>query len=204
MGIGFVIIAWGIIFVVLFIPLSFLIGFALRWKLKKKISFGRSMLFGIFPFILLVYGFFAFVGYALYCEMVRKVDPGIGDGWQVPVGNNYYLCMIDVPDNGYLMSYGCSGSPIIDGITEINVVGNLVVGRAKNAFIFDSGSGKLTEMDATSKAFQAHEAELLNVNDFYIRRRWNFLDIIAVFIILIPGVCFIKWWYEKIIAVKIQ
>jgi hypothetical protein len=150
------------------------------------------MTFGIFPFILLVYGLFAFIGYAFYCEMVRKVDPGMGDGWQVPVGNDYYLCMIDVPENGYLIRHGCSGSPIIDGISKINVFDNLVVGKAEDNFIFDLADGHLAALDATSEKFHEYENKLLDVNRFYIKRRWNYLDVIAVLIIVIPGFCFIN------------
>ena len=60
-----------------------------------------------------------FVGYAVYSYAARHVDPGIGDGWQVPLGGGYYLCMIDEPDEGYVMKGDCSGSPPIEAITQL-------------------------------------------------------------------------------------
>ena len=205
MGIGFVIIIWGIIFTILFAPTSFFIGLAVRWWVLRRegrvISFRRAMTFGIFPFILLVYGFFALIGYAFHCELVRKVDPGIGDGWQVPLGNDYYLCMIDTPEHGYLMRHECSGSPISDGISKINVFDHVVAGKAKIDFTLDLTDGHLAEFDAASEKFQIYENELVSVNQFYIERRWSYIDVIALLIIGIPALFFIKWWYDRIIVI---
>lgn len=74
----------------------------------------------------------AFTVYATWCEAIRGVDPGIGDGWQVPVGNDHYFCMIDVPEEGYLLKGGCSGAALVDGITLIGSSDDLVFGNSKS------------------------------------------------------------------------
>ena len=97
------------------------------------------------PFLLLGYGGAAFLAYATWCEAVRGVDPGIGDSWQVPVGNDHYFCMIDVPESGSLLKSGCSGGSIVNGITELAVAGDLIVGNSKSngPFILDTRTGAL-------------------------------------------------------------
>jgi hypothetical protein len=81
---------------------------------------------------------------------VRDIDPGIGDSWRVPIGNDWYFCMIDVPDNGYLLKGGCSGAPIVDGITELALVGDLVVGKgdASRPFVLDTRTGVLQTLSS--------------------------------------------------------
>jgi hypothetical protein len=64
---------------------------------------------------------------------------------RVPIGNDYFFCMIDVPDDGYLLKGGCSGAPIVHGITELAAADDLVFGNSESSgpFALDTRTGAL-------------------------------------------------------------
>jgi hypothetical protein len=91
MGIGFVLLIWAVLLGCAAVPVAFAIAI---WSVRSHkrvgapVSLLRTGAAAILPFVLLAYGGVAFVGYAAWCELGRQVDPGIGDGWMVPVGND--------------------------------------------------------------------------------------------------------------------
>src|SRR5258708_34461696 len=64
------------------------------------------------------------------------------------------FCMIDVPDDGYLMKGECSGSPPVAKITEIAEAGDAIVGvsREIGPFVFDLRSGEVTRFSTVAEA----------------------------------------------------
>jgi hypothetical protein len=135
-GVGFVLFFWALLFGGAAVVCAVVLGLWSWWNQRR--AFGRAGIFkavaaAALPFLLLGCVGAAFAGYAIWCEAVRHVDPGIGDGWRVPVGNDLYFCMIDVPDDGYLLKGGCSGAPIVHGITELAAAGDLVVGLSESS-----------------------------------------------------------------------
>lgn len=158
------------------------------------------------PFVLVGYAGVAFAGYAIWCETVRHVDAGIGDVWQVPVGNEHYFCMIDVPDNGYLLKGGCSGRPIVDEISELAATDDLVVGNSKSqgAFELDTRTGTLlrfTSMEA-ALARTTPRPLLRSANDFYGYRRWGYADAVAAVLIGVQAIAITIVWYLWFLRVR--
>ena len=104
MGIGFVIIAWGLILGVLAVIGSGALA-GLVTLLTRKVVAGRRkaiLIAALFPFACWVYFGAAFIAYGAWCVALRDVDPGIGDGFWVPLGCGYYLQMIDTEDHPFI------------------------------------------------------------------------------------------------------
>ena len=141
----------------------------------------------------------AFGAYAIWCETVRGIDPGIGDGWRVPIGNDYYFCMINVPEEGYLLKGGCSGRPVVDQISELADAGDLVIGSSQSngAFVLDTRTGTLQTF-ANLDAALAHlptRPTLQTAAEFYTDRRWGGADAIAAVLIGAPAIGATMLWY---------
>ena len=151
------------------------------------------------PILMFVYAGAAFVGYAIWCETVRGVDPGIGDAWRVPVGNDHYFCMIDVPEEGYLLKGGCTGAPIVYGITELGSSGGLVFGNSKSSgpFVLDTRTGALQTFASIDAAVGriTPRPTLQEAGDFYARQRWGRADAIAGALIAVPALAIAIFWY---------
>ena len=135
------------------------------------------------PFVILVYGAVAFIGYSYWCEEVRQVDIGIGDSWKVPIANGYFFCMLDVPDRGAVMQGGCSGGFLVEDITAVAAVGDTLVGVSKGrGFTFDTLTGHFQEFpDAERATAQVSPVPVLqDPNWFYASRRWSLADAISI------------------------
>ena len=109
MGIGFVLIAWLAIFLIL----SFMGGLAFALviyffnrKTKSLTRWARTAVSFVYPFIMTGYIGASFIVWAFWCEGVRKVDPGIGDGWHILIHNGYQLGFIDVFEQGFINDPG--------------------------------------------------------------------------------------------------
>src|SRR5687768_10851616 len=105
MGIGFVLMIWALLLGCAAVPIAIALTIwsSRNWRESKSTTkLFRPIGAALLPFILLAYGGAAFIGYAVWCVKVRRVDPGIGDAWVVPVGNGYFFGMIDIPEHGSL------------------------------------------------------------------------------------------------------
>jgi hypothetical protein len=180
------------------------------WWRQRRV-FGRVRPFKLaaavaLPFLLLAYGGAAFTAYAIWCEVVRDVDPGIGDSWQVPIGNAHYFCMIDVTDSGYLLKGGCSGAPIVDEITELAQAGDVIAGASGSTgpFVLDTRTGAV-EAVATVDAALARlpsPAPLQSAADFYTARRFGAADAIAAVLLACPALVVTVLWYRWFIRAR--
>lgn len=202
MGIGFVLFFWALILGAAAVPVSIALGFWSWWNERR--THGRGWIFkaviaAALPFILLGYAGAAFVMYWIWCEGVRDVDAGIGDTWRVPIGHDYYFCMIDVPDHGYLLKGGCSGSPIVDGITEVGAAGDFVFGKSESPgpFTLDTRTGALRTVASLDDAIPSMTPRpiLRTANDFYNDRRWGRADVLAAAVIAAPAFAVTIFWY---------
>jgi hypothetical protein len=201
-GIGFVLFFWALLFGGATVVCAVVLGLWGWWNPRRvfgRAGISKAVAAAALPVLLLGYGGAAFAGYAIWCETVRHVDPGIGDGWRVPVGNDLYFCMIDVPDDGYLLKGGCSGAPIVHGITELAAAGDLVVGisESNGPFVLDTRTGGLQTFVSVDAALARITPRpiLQRAGDFYDSRRWGRADVIAAVLIAVPAIVAVIFWY---------
>lgn len=191
MGIGFVLIIWLIIFVVLAIPTSAILCLLTRFFSKsatKKLCRRRIVIAAVLPFAVIVYFGCAFIVYGSWCFLVRNVDPGIGDGWVVPVGNDYTMEMIDIPENAFIHK---NKETHIGNIRLIGKIEPYVFGRSTDGyFILNVSSGKLYQSESEHnfkeelKERGVCETNILETPEsFYYKNRWGIPDLIAGLII---------------------
>jgi hypothetical protein len=207
-GIGCVLLLWALLLGSAAAIGAVVLGFW-SWR-KQRRALGRAGVFkavaaAALPFVLLAYVGVAFAGYAVWCVAIRSVDPGIGDGWQVPVGNDHYFCMIDVPDSGYVLKGGCSGGPIVAEITELASAGPLLIGKSRSdgPFLLDTRTGRLqtfTSMDAALSQVTPRPT-LQSAAAFYTDRRFVLADAIAALLIAVPAIRLSILWHRWFIRV---
>jgi hypothetical protein len=203
MGLGFVLLVWTIFFGCAGLPIA--VGLA-YWSWRNgcranSASKGRAFAAGLLPFILIPLGLAWFFAYAAYSWSVRKVDPGLGDSWAVPLRNGYFFCMIDVTDHGYLMKDGCSGAPPVHGITQLAEVGDVIVGHAQGAFVFDTKTDSLKSYPDLSAAIAQFTPppKLESPDGFYRSRRFGWQDLAAL-IVLLVSVAALSWlWFQRFV-----
>jgi len=203
MGIGIVLLVWGVLFMCAGAPVS--IGLAVwSWRTQRRVKpqagLGRPIAAALLPCVLFAYGGIAFIGYAVWCEGVRHVDAGIGDSWMVPVGNDHFFCMIDVPEHGYLLKGGCSGSPPISNIVELAEVGSRIIGRSASdgPFVFDTSSSELRLFPDLPEARRTFPSPIVleSANKFYTHRRWGWNDLLALVILGSLAAVIMALWYR--------
>jgi hypothetical protein len=204
MGIGFVLLFWMMFFGCAGLPIAAGLGYwSWRNSRGRSASKERAVAAGCLPFVLIPVGLLWFFSYAAYSGIVRKMDPGLGDTWTVPLPHGYFFCMIDVTDHGYLMKDGCSGSPPVDGIRELAQVGDSIIGSSgrSDAFVFDTSTGKLTLHRSISDALRQFSPvpQLQTADQFYRSRRFGWQDVVAA-LILCGLVLLISWlWFRRYI-----
>lgn len=207
MGILFVMLILAAIFFFLGIPAAVALG-VWSWRNQKrspdKVRRHRSIVAAILPYMLVAYGGAIFIIYGLWCESARHVDAGIGDSAKVPIGNGHFFCMIDLPDKGYILKGSCSGSPAIDEITELAVVGDRIIGNSQSNgfFIFNTKTEAIQKFDSLDLALNqfAPRPLLKNASSFYVQLRWGWADAITLLIAGIPAIGIIIFWYKRFIS----
>ena len=207
MGIGFVLLIWMLFFGCAGLPVA---GALAYWSWRTGSRAGspskvRAAAAGVLPFVLIGLGLLWFFGYAAYSWSVRRVDPGLGDSWAVPLRHGYFFCMIDVTDHGYLMKDGCSGSPTVDGIRELAEADDAIVGNSDRigAFVFDMATGELRRHADVSTALAQVTAERLETADeFYRSRRFGWQDAAAFGVLLVLGASTSWLWFARFIRAR--
>ncbi len=208
MGIGFVLLLWAVLLGCAGLPVGLALGLW-SWRNQRRSPSRAGMLRPIaaaaLPFVLLAFGGAAFIAYAIWCEEVRHVDAGIGDSWAVPVGNDHFFCMIDVPDDGYLLKGGCSGTPAVDDVSELTEVGDRIVGNSRSSgpFVLDTRSGALqtfATLEAALGQFSPRPS-VQTANSFYVRRRWGWADLAAGVLTVVPAGGILIVWFRRFIRV---
>ncbi|HVG25056.1 MAG TPA: hypothetical protein VND45_12925 [Thermoanaerobaculia bacterium] len=191
MGIGCVLLAWAIVGAVAAggAACGLMLCVFLVRRFRPAVGRRWIVVAGALPFALLAYAGVAFGVYALWCENVRRVDPGIGDVWQVPLPNGWRFLMIDTPDSAMLVPP--SGDNIAVDRARLGMRGDtILVADAGQFFAIDTKTRRRTEFaseEAMLRTFGSSRGELSDANWFYTRRRWTIADALAGVVIAAPA-----------------
>ena len=144
MGIVFLVI-WLVIFTVIAAILG-VIGVAVVSPFLSKKARKRKMLL---TFLTPTVGITSYVGSSVIAMILiselLNVDIGFGDSWKAPLPNGYQLISVDVPDNGSIYKDDDHRTEGIDGVQQIEVIGNSVIGLSgKKYFLLDTKIDKVT------------------------------------------------------------
>ena len=196
MGIGLVLLLWGVALTVGAVPVAAALVVAAR------LTGGPARAKRVFVWLVIAgplaafYVFWAFMTYAIWCGMVRGVDPGLGDWYGVPIGHGFSLGFIDGLDHGYIAPRGAtSGEALIADITEIGVDGDYVYGVAdrSDGFLLNTRTGAILRNGRPAlprtlrDAGISPNAPLTSVAQFYGKRRWSWQDPVAAAILGAPA-----------------
>lgn len=198
MGIGFVLIVWALLLVVLAIPVMHIL------LLVANRTGGRARAKRVFRFAAVAaplaagYAGAGFLAYAFWCREVRSVDPGIGDWASVPLGEGFSLSFIDVPDAAFISErHKTDGVALESRITQIGQAGRYVYGLAgpDSAFVLDTRSGVIRRSPGLALPAVLHEVGVVGasvepVGEFYAARRWGWLDLAAAAGLVAPVLLF--------------
>lgn len=138
------------------------------------------------------------VGLGIFNESVRRVDMGFGDYWQVPVANNFYLCMFDLTDRAQLMKDECAGIAKVRGVTTISEAKGIIVGTIEksSAFSLDTSTGSVAYAKEVSELLSQHPdlAPLQSVEAFYSKRRFGWPDLVGLLLVGLLVLGSIRLW----------
>ena len=144
MGIIFLVI-WLVIFTVIAAILG-MIGVAVVYPFLSKKTRKRKMLL---TFLTPIVGIVSYVGSSVIAMILiselLNVDIGFGDSWKAPLPNGYQLISVDVPDNGSIYKDDDHRIEDIDGVRQLEVIGDSVIGLSNNKyFLLDTKIHKVT------------------------------------------------------------
>jgi hypothetical protein len=124
----------------------------------------------------------------------------------VPLPHDYFFCMIDITDHGYLMKGGCSGSPLIDEVQEIAQSGDSLVGFSSRSgpFVLNTASDdfRVFADRAAALAQFSPSPNLQTANAFYQSLRWGWQDAIGLALLLCSLVVVSGFWFTFFIRVR--
>ena len=144
MGIIFLVI-WLVIFAAIAAILG-VIGVAVVYPFLSKKARKRKMLL---TFLTPIVGIASYVGSSVIAMIIiselLNVDIGFGDSWKAPLPNGYQLISVDMPDNGSIYKDDDHSTEGIDGVRQIEVIGDSVIGLSSNKyFLLDTKIHKVT------------------------------------------------------------
>jgi len=212
MGLGFVLLFWGLTFLKVFgicgLILAgityFYIPQAGKGQRRKASTIGF-----FFPVLLLPYLIFSFFIYAFWCEAVRGVDPGLGDSSKVPIGNGYSMKMTDLPNEAFIES---PNEIKLSSVVELGDNNGVLFGRKSDHlpyFIFDLTNGNVFDFPSEEEfneellKFGVQDADLQSSLDYYLQERWGFQDFLALILILLPPFLAVWFLLKKLHKLKV-
>ena len=144
MGILFFVI-WLVIFAVIAAILG-VIGVAVVYPFLSINARKRKMLL---TFLTPIIGIASYVGSSVIAMIIiselLNVDIGFGDSWKAPLPNGYQLISVDMPDNGSIYKDDDHHAESIDGVQQIKVIGDSVIGLSGiKYFLLDTKIHKVT------------------------------------------------------------
>jgi len=114
--------------------------------------------------------------------------------------------MIDVPDKGYLLKGGCTGSPPVSDITELAAAADLIVGNSASngPFVLDTRTDAVRSFATVDAALNELTPRpiLQSAWEFYDDRRWGRADILVAVLIGLPAIAVTLGWYLWFIRVR--
>ena len=214
MGIGFVLLIWVVVGIVLACVGMLVMG-VLATFLTRKATRDRSLavLASLaFPFACLGWAVLLFVFQAFVNGAIHR-DPGLGDTWTCPLPNGYAIVMIDVTDYGWV--YNPKTQPdggvteqddAVAGVVTVQVTGPYILGgvdsRSPTAlesdlnhidsyFILDTKIGKKTAYSTADGLRGAAQSLGINLNlqpirAVYSRYRCTWFDTFVGILLCLP------------------
>lgn len=170
MGIIFLVI-WLVIFAVIAAILG-VIGVAVVYPFLSKKARKRKMLL---TFLTPIVGIASYVGSSVIAMIIiselLNVDIGFGDSWKAPLPNGYQLISVDVPDNGSIYKDDDHHAESIDGVQQIKVIGDSVIGLSGNKyFLLDTKIHKVTYYPSVfelQKSVRKSNIALISNDDYF-------------------------------------
>lgn len=183
MGIGCVVFLWIVLGAIVAVIASVVLGLITRrWLLSATV-----------PFVLLAYGVVAFSVYAIWCESVRKVDPGLGDYWRAPLAGGYSLVMIDVPEQAFIEARSKPDANL--PVSSLFVTGRFIAAEDRDGtFLIDTATGAVRrcasrmDLDRELGKRGVGPARLEPPSTVYAAHRWTGADAAAGLVILLVPV----------------
>ena len=170
MGIIFLVI-WLVIFAVIAAILG-VIGVAVVYPFLSKKARKRKILL---TFLTPIVGIAGYVGSSVIAMILiselLNVDIGFGDSWKAPLPNGYQLISVDVPDNGSIYKDDDHHAESIDGVQQIKVIGDSVIGLSGNKyFLLDTKIHKVTYYPSVfelQKSVRKSNIALISNDDYF-------------------------------------
>ena len=199
MGMLFVLIFWAIALIILSLILG-LITLPFSYFLCKRQRKRKMVLSFLTPGVFIgIYAVSSFVC-MIIIAIILGSDIGIGDSWSIPLKNGYELTSVDTPEYANINSRNDPlKENLIDGITQIQVVGDSVIGKEAdgNYFIFNLQNGdkedNLSYQNLTIK-MKSRPITLVNNNTYYWEQRKVPYIIAGIFCLLITILAIKTLW----------
>ena len=197
MGIIFLVI-WLVIFAVIAAILG-VIGVAVVYPFLSKKARKRKILL---TFLTPIVGIAGYVGSSVIAMIVisglLSVDIGFGDSWKAPLPNGYQLISVDMPDNGSIYKDDDHSTEGIDGVRQIEVIGDSVIGLSSNKyFLLDTKIHKVTYYPSVlelQKRVGKLNIALMSNDDYYWAVREKAYIIGGIICLLFTlSVLFVMW-----------
>lgn len=162
--------------------------------------------FSLFPYVALLYGALMVASYGAWCIGVRHVDPGIGDGFELPLRNGYSFQAIDTTERAFIQGPGGQQS----WVQRIGAAGPYLFGEGDSSqyFLLDTRSGTQwsypseAELDSRLHQFGVRSTAITSPDSFYYGRRWNLLDLLfGLLLVGVPASAFIglsRWFIQDL------
>lgn len=228
MGIGIVLIFWGVVGTVLAV-----IGSVVLSGIASSLTASRSrqLVFTVrrFPFACLFWAGAVFVLYAVVNTTIFDRDPALGDTWWCPLPNGYAIEMIDVTDRGWVYNPRTKHDGLLtespDAVADVCVLqlaGPYVLGGtncrmdvspdaagqpfALSYFMLDTRRGTHTAFrtydDLRGAAGRVSvQPRLEPIHVVYGRYRFTWFDAVTVSALFgIPAICtcLLFWWIIRV------
>lgn len=197
MGIIFLVI-WLVIFAVIAAILG-VIGVAVVYPFLSKNARRRKMLL---TFLTPIIGIASYVGSSVIAMIIiselLNVDIGFGDSWKAPLPNGYQLISVDMPDNGSIYKDDDHRTEGIDGVQQIEVIRDSVIGLSSNKyFLLDTKIHKVTYYPSVfelQKSVRKSNIALISNDDYFWSVREKAYIIGGIICLLFTlSVLFIMW-----------
>jgi hypothetical protein len=217
MGIGFVLVLWAVVGMILAGIGAGVLGAVASYFTRYVGKDGRKAVIAaiLFPFACLGWAGMIFVFQALVNEEVFQRDPGMGDTWKCPLPNGYALLMIDEPDQGVVYKpvnqhvEGVVGiqQGAVDGIRIMQVAGRYILGGADSRssdhfgdkaevdsyFLLDTGTGERQSFSTyealrTAAGLRGVQLALQPIEAVYDKYRFTYFDKFVGCLLCVPPV----------------
>ena len=170
MGIIFLAI-WFVFFAAIAVILG-MIGVVVVSPFLSKSRKKRKLLL---TFLTPLVGIASYVGSSIIAMIIvselLNIDIGFGDFWKAPLPNDYQLISVDMPENGSIYKDADYRAEGVDGVQQIEVIGDSVIGVAGNKyFLLDTKVGKVTYYPSVlelQKKVGKSKTTLISNDDYY-------------------------------------